>query len=80
VPGDNESAGKHSSGKARKGSKVATDRARGIKPRRRLRMKGTYLAAKYARVEGRRGEKKAIVAVAHSILVIIYYPLERDQP
>jgi hypothetical protein len=44
------------------------------------RSKGTYLAAHYARIKGRRGHEKAIVAVAHSILVIAWHLLTRNQP
>jgi hypothetical protein len=44
------------------------------------RSKGTYLAAHYARIKGRRGHKRAIVAVAHSILVIAWHLLTRNQP
>ena len=44
------------------------------------RTKGTYLASQYARLKGRRGHAKATVAVAHSILVIIYHVLSRGQP
>jgi transposase len=43
------------------------------------RSKGTYLAAQYARLKGRRGHKRATIAVAHSILVIAYYRLEREK-
>jgi hypothetical protein len=43
------------------------------------RAKGTYFAAQYARIKGRRGHKKAIVAVAHSILVIAYHILKDGQ-
>jgi hypothetical protein len=39
--------------------------------------KDTYLAAPYRRLAGRRGKKRALVAVAHSILVILYYLLKR---
>jgi transposase len=39
--------------------------------------KDTYLAAQYRRLAGRRGAKRALVAVAHSILVIVYYLLKR---
>ena len=39
--------------------------------------KDTYLAAQYRRLAGRRGTKRALVAVAHSILVILYYLLKR---
>jgi transposase len=38
------------------------------------------LAAQYARIKGRRGHHKAIVAVAHSILVIAWHLLTRNQP
>ncbi len=36
------------------------------------RTKNTYLAAQYRRLVGRRGKKRALVAVGHSILVILY--------
>lgn len=76
-PGNHESAGKRLSGKARKGNPwlrrllVQAAYAAG-------RSKNTYLAAQYHRLAGRRGAKKAALAVAHSILVIIYHIL-RDQ-
>jgi transposase len=78
-PGNNESAGKHRAGRTRKGSRwlrvalieAANAAARG---------KGTYLASQYARLKGRRGHKKAIVAVAHSILVIAWHLLSTGQP
>jgi len=63
----------------RKGSKwlrsALTESARAA-----ARSKGTYLAAHYARLRGRRGSKKAAVAVGHSILVICYHVLERGVP
>jgi len=39
----------------------------------------TYLGAQYRQIARRRGRKKAIVAVAHSILVIAYYVLTREE-
>jgi hypothetical protein len=42
------------------------------------RTNGTYLAAQYRRLAPRRGQKRAVVAVAHTILVSIYHLL-RDQ-
>ena len=78
-PGNNESAGKHQSGKTRKGSKwlrIALVEA----AQAAVRTKNSYLASQYARLKGRRGHQKAIVAVAHSILVIAYHVLLRDQP
>jgi transposase len=78
-PGNNESAGKRFSGKTRKGSRwlrVALVEA----AQAAARTKGTYLASQYARIKGRQGHKKAIIAVAHSILVIAYHILQRRQP
>jgi transposase len=78
-PGNNESAGKHFSGRTRKGSKwLRTALVQAANAA--ARTKGTYLAAQYARLKGRRGHKKAIVAVAHSILVIAWHLLTREQP
>jgi transposase len=37
--------------------------------------KGTYLAAQYRRLAGRRGKKRAIVAVGHSMLTGMYHIL-----
>ncbi len=75
-PGNNESAGKHFSGKTRKGSKwlrSALVESAGAA----ARAKSGYLRSQYARLKGRRGHKKAIVAVGHSILVIAYHLLSR---
>jgi len=44
------------------------------------RSKGTYLSAQYARLKGRRGSKKATIAVGHSILVATYHILDRRLP
>jgi len=44
------------------------------------RTKNTYLSAQYSRLAGRRGKNRAIVAVAHSILVMSYHILKRQQP
>lgn len=78
-PGNNESGGKRRSGKTRKGSRwlrsALTQAAHGAS-----RTKGTYLSAQYHRLAARRGKKKAIVAVGHSLLVIAYYVLERLEP
>ncbi len=42
--------------------------------------KNTYLAAQYRRLARRIGKKKALVAVGHSILIIVYYVLSRRTP
>jgi hypothetical protein len=45
------------------------------------RMKGkNYLAAQHARLTKRRGMGRAQVAVAHSMLVSVYWMLTRDEP
>jgi len=79
APGNNESAGKRYSGKTRKGNKVLrTSLVQAAHAA--VRVKNTYLAAQYRRLAGRRGKKKAIGAVAHSILVMAYYMLSRQEP
>ena len=45
-----------------------------------MRSKNTYLTAQYHQLAARRGDKQAIVAVAHSILVIVYHVLTRKEP
>jgi transposase len=40
------------------------------------RAKGTYFQAQYARLSARRGKKRAALAVAHSLLVVIYHLLK----
>jgi hypothetical protein len=42
--------------------------------------KHTALAARYRRIAVRRGAKKAVVALAHTLLVIIYHVIARRQP
>jgi transposase len=77
-PGSFESAGKRLSGKTRKGSASL---------RRCLcqvgsvvsRMRDNYLSAQYRRLAARRGGKRAVLAVAHTVLVMAYYILKRKQ-
>ena len=73
-PGNNESAGKHKAGTTRKGNRWL---------RRRLieaalaaiRKKDSAFGARYRRVMRHRGHKKAVVAVAHSLLRTVYHVL-----
>jgi transposase len=44
------------------------------------RSPGSYLHAQYHRLARRRGKQKALVAVAHSVLVIIYHMLREHRP
>jgi transposase len=73
-PGNHESAGKRLSGKTRKGNpwlrRLLLQAAHVVG-----RQKHGYLAAQFRRIAARRGKKRAAMAVAHSILVIIYHLL-----
>ncbi len=78
APGNNESAGKRKSGKTRKGNQKL--RAALVEAARAAaRTKQTYLSAQYHRIAARRGKNRAAVAVAHSILTIVYHMLQRRQ-
>jgi transposase len=78
-PGNNESAGKRYSGKTRKGSPYLRN-ALVEAAHAAVRTKNTYLAAQYRRIAARRGRKRALVALAHTILTIIYLILKRKEP
>lgn len=45
-----------------------------------IRVKDSYFSALYHRLAARRGKKRAIVAVAHSMLVSFYHMLSKRQP
>ena len=74
-PGNNESGGKRKSGRTRKGDpwlwETLVEAARAA-----ARTRGSYLAAQYRRIAARRGGKRAALAVAHTILVIICHMLK----
>lgn len=70
-PGSNESAGKHKSGKTRKGNQWLR-RSLVESAHAAARTKRTYLSSQYHRLIARRGKKKATIAVAHSILTSAY--------
>jgi len=77
-PGNHESAGKRKSGKTRDGNKWL---------RRSLcqaawaasRTKDCYLATQFKRLAARRGLKRGLMAVAHTLLVIGYYILKTGE-
>jgi len=74
-PGNNESAGKRKSGRTRNGNRwlcSALVRA----ARATTRRSNNYLSALYHRIVRRRGDKRAIFAVAHSIIIIIHNMLK----
>jgi transposase len=74
-PGNNESAGQRKSGATGHGNRwletilVQVAWAASHK-------KGSYFQAQYRRLAGRRGKKRAVVAVAHSILTVTYFILK----
>lgn len=75
-PGNNESAGKRRSTRARKGNRYVrsalTEAAQGA-----MHKKGSYLASQGGRLARRLGSrKKAVFAVGHSILLIAYHLLK----
>jgi transposase len=78
-PGNHQSAGKRQSGKTRKGNRWL--RATLVEAARSAsRQRGTYFHAQYRHLVRRRGDKKATVAVAHSLLVAAYHVLRDDVP
>jgi transposase len=78
-PGNNQSAGKRKGGRTRKANpwlKAAlTQAAWGASRTRR-----SYFAAQHRRLAGRRGPKRATIAVAHSLLVTVHCLLSRGTP
>jgi transposase len=78
-PGNHESAGRRLSGKTRKGNRwlrqILVEIAQVAS-----KTKNTYLAAQYKRLAARRGKKRALIAVGHTVLIIAYTLLTRQQP
>jgi transposase len=76
-PGNNESAGKRKRGATGRGNPwLRSALVEGAWAA--AHTKGNYLAARYHRLAARRGGKRAILAVAHTILKMVYHLL-RDQ-
>jgi transposase len=79
APGNNESAGKRYSGKIGKGNRwLRTCLVQAAHAA--VRGKDSYLKSVYHRLVGRRGAKRAIIAVAHRILIAIYHMLSQHEP
>jgi transposase len=76
-PGNEESAGKRIRRRITKGNRwlkrTLTEAAWAAS-----HTKGTYLAAQYRRLAPRRGKKRALIAVAHTLLVVFYHLLSAD--
>jgi transposase len=78
-PGHDETGGKQRSGKTRRGNRwlrgALTEAAWAA-----ARTKRSYFAGQYRRLAGRRGKKRAIVAVSHSLLIAAYHVLHHQIP
>jgi len=78
-PGNHESAGKQSSGKTPPSNRWL----RGMlvqMANAAVRCKSSYFATVYRRIAARRGHKRAILAVAHRLLIAVYHMLKQRQP
>jgi transposase len=76
-PGNEESAGRRLRGRTRQGNRWLR-RALAEAAWAASHVKDGYLSAQYRRLAGRRGKKRALVAVGHSLLVIIYHVLKNQ--
>ncbi len=77
-PGNNESAGKRKSGRSRKGNRYV--RAILCEVANAARKTDSRFKGLYQGLVIRRGHKRAIVAVGHRILEIVYILLSRKEP
>ena len=77
-PGNNESAGKRKSGKTPPGNKTLkstlTQSAKSAKINKK-----SFFSAQYSRLVSHRGKNRATMAVAHSILIAVYFVLSGHQ-
>jgi transposase len=78
-PGNNESGGKRLSGRIRKGNQyvriILVQVAHVV-----CRMPETQFYGLYRRIASRRGKKKALIAVAHALIVAVYSVLKSGKP
>lgn len=78
-PGNRISAGKRLGGKTTKGNRYVRD-VLVQAAQAAARSKGTFLGAYFRRLKPRLGYKRAIIALAHRILVILYNLCKDQQP
>ncbi len=78
-PGNHVSGGKWYSGKTGKGSRWLRS-ALVQAAHAAVKVKDSHLAAVYHRLVVKRGKQKAIIAVAHRLLVAIYHMLKNREP
>lgn len=77
-PGNDQSAGKRRSGKTREGSKWLDWTLEEV-ALAAVRVKGTYLQAQYQRLRPRRGHKKALGAVKHTVIRVVWHMLSTGE-
>jgi transposase len=77
-PGQNESAGKMKSSHTTPGDKYLKG-ALGIAALAASRSKDTFLAARYRRLVTRRGKRRALVAIEHTILTAVWHMLRNGE-
>jgi len=79
APGNNQSGGKRLPGGKRHGNKnlltCLVECAASA-----IQMKDTYFHSQYRRIAARRGKKRALIAVAHSMLRSFYYMISSQTP
>jgi transposase len=73
-PGNNESAGKRKSGKTQPGNKTLKSTLTQC-AKSAVKNKRSFFSAQYSRLVSHRGKNRATMAVAHSILIAIYFVL-----
>lgn len=79
-PGNNESAGKSRSGKITQGDKfLKSALVESAWHSCRNGGKDSFLKRKFISISARRGKKKAVIAVAHKILIAAYYILKNKE-
>lgn len=78
-PGNHESAGKRKRGTKRKGN-IHLTTALVEAAQAAIRKKGSYLRNKFHRLKARRGYKRALIAIAHKILIAVYHVLFKRKP
>lgn len=78
-PGNHESAGKRLSGRTgRSNPWLRTSLVQAANAA--VRCRNSYLRVVYRRLAGRRGRKKALIAVAHRILIALYHMFKKREP
>ena len=79
APGNNQSGSKRRKAKTREGNRTLREIMVQI-AWAASRKKGSYAQALYRRLAGRRGKKRAIIAVARTLLESFWYMLSRHEP